>query len=392
MELEQVIQRLEWLEEERRKDKLAISTYQERIAALEGNIPTMMQQIRELSTELARISATLGRLDQLESTIAQVRVEFGRSLEATERQRAEREREQERVRQGDVDVFNKAIADVRKGLEPIAELKRGLQSRQEEDFRLARLIEELEQKVLLTKRSDDDYKHAQKLLEDSQRQDAKRLTDLQGEVAALRKRQEEQRGKVDINTDSIRKLETRLGEIQTNETERRQSQLAFFEKQTMVNVERDRIWKDWQTRFDEIAGVSTNIDTQLQALDNLQRTVKRAQEDFEEITQRFERRINEITEMQRLMEDRFRQEWVGFRADDQKRWTNYALSQEEQQREVNRQYQQLTERMAPLEEMVHDIQDYVQQINEETGKRLQAILTAARQLLDQYDQTLGKRQ
>jgi len=127
-------------------------------------------------------------------------------------------------------------------------------------------------------------------------------------------------------------------------------------------------------------------------LDNLQRTVKRAQEDFEEITQRFERRINEITEMQRLMEDRFRQEWVGFRADDQKRWTNYALSQEEQQREVNRQYQQLTERMAPLEEMVHDIQDYVQQINEETGKRLQAILTAARQLLDQYDQTLGKRQ
>ncbi|NMD31340.1 MAG: hypothetical protein GYA80_06455, partial [Chloroflexi bacterium] len=157
MELEQVIQRLEWLEEERRKDKLAISTYQERIAALEGNIPTMMQQIRELSTELARVSATLGRLDQLESTIAQVRVEFGRSLEATERQRAEREREQERVRQGDVDVFNKAIADVRKGLEPIAELKRGLQSRQEEDFRLARLIEELEQKVLLTKRSDDDY-------------------------------------------------------------------------------------------------------------------------------------------------------------------------------------------------------------------------------------------
>lgn len=392
MELEQVIQRLEWLEEERRKDKLAISTYQERIAALEGNIPTMMQQIRELSTELARVSATLGRLDQLESTIAQVRVEFGRSLEAAERQRAEREREQERVRQGDVDVFNKAIADVRKGFEPIAELKRGLQSRQEEDFRLARLIEELEQKVLLTKRSDDDYKHAQKLLEDSQRQDAKRLTDLQGEVAALRKRQEEQRGKVDINTDSIRKLETRLGEIQTNETERRQSQLAFFEKQTMVNVERDRIWKDWQTRFDEIAGVSTNIDTQLQALDNLQRTVKRAQEDFEEITQRFERRINEITEMQRLMEDRFRQEWVGFRADDQKRWTNYALSQEEQQREVNRQYQQLTERMAPLEEMVHDIQDYVQQINEETGKRLQAILTAARQLLDQYDQTLGKRQ
>jgi hypothetical protein len=58
-----------------------------------------------------------------------------------------------------------------------------------------------------------------------------------------------------------------------------------------------------------------------------------AQEAFEEITQRFDRRINEITEMQRLTEDRFRQEWVSFKADDQKRWTNYSLVQEEQQRE-----------------------------------------------------------
>ena len=41
--------------------------------------------------------------------------------------------------------------------------------------------------------------------------------------------------------------------------------------------------------------------------------------------QRFDRRLNEITEMQRLVEERFRQEWVSFKADDQKRWTNYTL-------------------------------------------------------------------
>ena len=32
-----------------------------------------------------------------------------------------------------------------------------------------------------------------------------------------------------------------------------------------------------------------------------------------------------------LTEERFRQEWVNFKADDQKRWTNYTLAQEEQQ-------------------------------------------------------------
>ena len=92
------------------------------------------------------------------------------------------------------------------------------------------------------------------------------------------------------------------------------------------------------------------------------------------------------------MEDRFRQEWAGFRADDQKRWTNYALSQEEQQREMGRQFQQLTDRFIPIEELTHDLNDHLQQVNEETGKRLQALLTAVRQMTDNYDQTLGKRQ
>ena len=43
--------------------------------------------------------------------------------------------------------------------------------------------------------------------------------------------------------------------------------------------------------------------------------------------------------MTRLTEDRFRQEWVAFKADDQKRWTNYSLVQEEQSRELNRQFE-----------------------------------------------------
>ena len=71
------------------------------------------------------------------------------------------------------------------------------------------------------------------------------------------------------------------------------------------------------------------MDVQLQEWDAIQRAAKRAQESYEEIVQKFERRINEITEMQRLAEDRFRQEWVTFKADDQKRWTSFTLSQDE---------------------------------------------------------------
>lgn len=386
MDIEQFVARLEWLEDERRKDKLTISTLQERLASLESSLPGMVQQIKDLTGDLARLTASLARIDQVESAIAQVRVEFSRALDTSERTRAEHDREVDRVRQGDMDVVNKSFAELRKSIETIGELRRGLQSRTEEDFRLSRLIEELEQKVTQTRRSDDEYRHAQKLIEDGQRQEAKRVTDLQGEVAAMRKRMEEQRGKLDVTADTLRKVETRLADFQTTEGERRQAQVAFIEKQNMLNVDRDRTWKEWQTRFEQIDSVSTNLDTQLQSLDATHRAIKRAQEGFEEITQRFERRINEITEMQRLSEDRFRQEWVGFRADDQKRWTNYTLSQEEQQREAGRQYDKLVERMTLIEESTHELNDALTQNAEQTLKRLQGLMALSREWLEMQEQ------
>lgn len=390
MDLEQIIKRLDWLDDERRKDKLTIATLEEKVNNLAGNIPSLLQQIKEQSLELARLAGAMPRFDQLETMIGQIRVETNRTVEAAERQRVERDRDIEKQRRADVESLSIAIGDVRKGLDPIPELKRSLQARVEEDFRLGRLIEELELKLTESMRGDEEYRRAQKLLEDAQRQDTKRLTDLQGEVAALRKRMEEQRGKSDLTAESLRKIEMRLSEFQAAEGERRQAQTAFIEKQNLLQVERDRIWKEWKIRFEVIEKSAQNLDAQLQALDATHRSIKRAQEGFEEITQRFERRINEITEMQRLSEDRFRQEWVSFKADDQKRWTNYTLSQEETQREVNRQFEKINERLVTLEDTAQDIRDLQRQIVEETQKRLQLLLSTAHDWMEQYDKTFGQ--
>ena len=240
MDLEQIIKRLDWLDDERRKDKTTIATLEEKINSMAGSIPPLLQQIKEQSLDLARLSATMPRFDQLEAMIGQVRVETSRAVESSERQRVERDRDIEKQRRADVEALSIGIGDVRKGLDPIAELKRSLQARVEEDFRLGRLIEELELKLVESTRGDEEYRRAQKLLEDAQRQDTKRLTDLQGEVAASRKRLEEQRGKADMNADSLRKIEMRLSEYQAAEGERRQAQTAFIEKQNLNQVERDR--------------------------------------------------------------------------------------------------------------------------------------------------------
>lgn len=390
MDLDQIIKRLEWLDDERRKDKLQIAAMEERIISLEGGLPGLNQQLKELSGDVARLSAMVSRFDQIESSLAQIRVDYARAIDAIEKQRGEHEREVEKSHRADLESLSKSIAEVRKGLEPFPEIKKGLQARLEEDYRLGRLIEELAKKLEEDQRSDEEYRRAYRLLEEGRRQDNKRLTDVQAEVTSLRKRVDEQRGKVDVTADSVRKIELKVNDLQTSESERRQIQTQFIEKTNMSLVERDRVWREWQATFDEIISKSVNLDSQLQALDATHRAVKRSQEGFDEITQRFDRRVNEITEMQRLVEERFRQEWVTFKSDDQKRWTNYVISQEELQRESVRRGEKINERIVFLEDLSQELRDMLTQSIEDTEKRLQDLLALARGWMEQYDRTKSK--
>ena len=274
MELDQIQKRLDWMDDERRKEKASIAAMEERLLTVEGKYTGLPPQIQELSSELVRLMAVFGRLDAFEASLAQARVEFNRTIEGIEKQRTERDREVEKLRREELEGINKSVAEVRKGLDPIPEIRKTLQARQDEEFRLARLIEEVDKKVVDTKRYDEEYKRSLRLVEEGRRQDSKRLTDLVGEVAAVRKRVDEQRGKVDLTADGLRKYETRLVELQAAESERRQAQAAFIEKQTMAYVERERTWKEWQERFDAVEKTASGLDVQIQALDSIQRSVK----------------------------------------------------------------------------------------------------------------------
>lgn len=390
MDLEQLNKRMDWLEGERRKDKLTISSLEERLASLEANIPPLGQQIKEINTDMARQSAQLSRFDQIETNLLQMRVETARSLETMEKTRSEREREAERTRRTEQEALNRAVGEVRKGLDPIPELKKSLQARQEEDYRLGRLIEELEAKVVENRRTDEEYRRSIRTIDEAHKSDSKRVTDMQGEVAALRKRLDEQRGRVELAGEAVRKTEMRMGEFQAAESERRQTQAVFFEKQTLWQLEREREWKDMQAQFNDITSQAANLETQLQTLDSTQRAVKRSQEAFDEITTRFERRVNEITEMQRLIEDRLRQEWVAYKSDDQKRWTNFTLGSEEQQRELTRQLEKYNERLVPLEDAAMEVRDRLQQMVEETQQRLQSLVAVSHQWIEDYERIFGR--
>lgn len=390
MDADQLSKRLAWVEEERRKDKDVIALLDGRILALEGSLKGATEQLKTLSSDITRLSAVVTRMDSYDAAILQQRVESKRALDELDKDTRKREEEAEKVRRVELKTFDNNIADLRKQLEILPRLDKGIQVRVEEENRLRRSIEELRERIETLRRDEEEYTRTYRLLEDGRRQDAKRLTDIQGELVALRKQSDTNRGSVDVINIALRKLETRINELISVEAERRDAMSNFLDKQTLVQVERDRVWKEWQMRFETVEKQAADIEGQILALDTTHRETRRTQVVVEELVQRVDRRLNELTEIQRLSEDRFRQEWVTFKADDQKRWTNYTLTQEEQRNEMRRQYEKSTDQLTQLADGLQEVQDLLQQVTDLTAKRLQSLLAVSHDWVSEYERTVGR--
>lgn len=391
MEFDQVLKQLEWLDGERRKDKDIIAKQEDRITALEGNLSGARQQIKELNGEITRLSAVVGRMDDYDEALIQHRLEINKQVEEIDKQTKAREQEVEKIHRVEMRSLDTSIADTRKELEAIAGLRRSIQAQAEEGTRLSRRIDELGGKIQDIVRTEEEYTRSYRLIEEGRRQDAKRIVDLQGEVNALRKRADEQRGQMELNSANQRKLESRMGEIVVQDSERQEAQNAFLEKQALQQVQFERTWQEWQTHIETIDRQSGDIENQFQSLDSTHSEVKRIKNSIEELHQRVDRRVNEITEVQRLAEERFRGEWVTFKADDQKRWTNYTLTQEEQRNELSRNLEKMGDQISDLDVGVQEVQDLIQQTTEETERRLHSLLSMVHDWVAAFERTAGSR-
>ena len=389
MEFDQVLKQLEWLNDERRKDKDIISKQEERLTTMEGRISAASQQIKDQNSEIVRLTTVVSRMDDFDSALLQQKMEINKQIEELDKQTKKREEEMEKVRRVEMRSADTSIADTRKELEAFSGINRSLSARVEEDARLAKLIDELRAKTQDLQRSEEEYTRTYRLIEDGRRQDSKRLVDLQGEVAALRKNTDEHRGQLDVVSSNLRKAEGRLTEALAQDADRQEAQDAFIEKQAMQQVEFDRTWKVWQAQIEKIDLQSSDVEQQFRSLDSTHNDVKRVKISIEELQSRIERRINEITEVQRLADERFRQEWVTFKADDQKRWTNYTLTQDEQRNELSRNLEQIGDQLVDTKLSQQENQDKIQQMKEETENRLQTLLALAHDWVAAYERSVG---
>jgi chromosome segregation ATPase len=374
MENDQLQKQIEWLDKERIEDKNTISELQKQVESLVKNLEKYDSSIKELNSDVSRLNVVVDKVDKFETTLTQNNANFKKDLEDLERKRAKREAETEKSHSREIGEIHNTIQVFKSGLEEIDKMKKSIASAEKEDQRISDALNKVKETVEVIRKAEEKHLRIAESMEEKERRDAKRMADLQKEAAGFNKRAQEITAKFDLFEMDHKKFETRLNEILAAESERVSNQAQFKEEINRGQTDREHQWKDWGKRFTTIEEQSNQLSGHLENLSDAERAVEKAKASFEDISDQINRRINEITEMQRLGEERFRQEIATFKADDQKRWTNYGLTQEEMLKEVNRRMEKISDQNMKLADTVQDLQDILQHMTDQTEARLHTLI------------------
>lgn len=388
--IHQLIQRIDWMDKERQKDKQELSKLIERVAGLEKEKAALEARLKQMDTDIVKAVTTAARVNTVDGMLDQVRLDVNKRVEQLEQRRADSDREQERLRTIDREASTRGLADLRRGLDIVPRIEQDLAARKEEERRVSKLITELQQSGAEILRRDDERVRSVASLEEARRQDAKRVVDLQAELPELRKRADENKSKLEILEDMVRRNDVRVGEVAVLENDRRMSQLAWMEQQQVAGAERERSWNDLRQRADAILRNTEDYGHRMETYAETHRQMKKTIEEYYVNLERIDRRINEAGEIQRLAEERFKQEWNAFLADEQKRWTTHMLLRDEQWRDNDRLLGKLAERIEGVEEQLPDLRETIRGMQAIDQARLQSIYGLIRELMAEYDQTLTK--
>ena len=364
--------RVDWLDDERRKDKAALGRLEEKLGAAEAALAAQTKQIQEVSAQVARVYAKF-QPGQIEELLSHHREDLQRTMESLEKRRLEAEEKGAKVRVAERESIERALGDMHRQLAGLTELQRTVESRREEQARLGAALQEARKALDGLVRRDEERVRVIAAMEETRRQDVRRLGEIQGEIQAQRQKFNESGARLEGLETGARRFETRLGELSAADLERRNAAAVWQEQQNAAGSERDRQWKEWERTLGSLAASMKDYSERMEGYAETHRAMRQALEDTRQLSERSEQRLHEMEEMLRLSTDRLRQEWSAYLADDQKRWTAQGLTQDDRWREHDRREQKALDRLSRAEDQLAEAGDQAREREAGDRSRLEAL-------------------
>ena len=362
MDTDQLTQMVTWLDEEHRRDRGEVAKLQQRIESQATEVVELARRIQELESQLASTQAQLVRFNQVDQSMQQLKNELVLMLHRQDEQRLQDQREAERIRATERESISRGMSEVRKELPRFNRIEEELQQRKAEDQRLSEIVMAMRQQVNSVNNDIDERTRSIPFLSEQRTQDNKRIAQLQQETVELFKRTEGVSGKLPALEASIQRVERSVTSVQPIPGQLREEVASFVEGQKLKDVERERQLVVWREEFEQQRDGIAKQQQRLQDFDSHITESKRILLGLQGFEESIRREQHQVSELQRLAEERQRKSLDDFLAEDEKRWKKQTLEWDHRWIEQDKSNRDLAVQFPPLRKEIEALKVLIRQL------------------------------
>ena len=386
MDINQLSPLVQYVDEERRKDRAMILQLQEKVDGLTRELETRTRYNQSLETQISEVRLQAQKSMGWTTSVEQLRAEFSQVIERIEDQRSKNERESARVRQIEIEALVRQLNELKKEVKPYSRYSEEIEQRRQEDARLNDMISRVQAQVIDVARHQEEPGTSIAYLEEQRRQDNKRIVAVEQELPDIRKRIEQFPPQLLLLDEAVRRRQTEIEEA----ARLLEAQSQVIESQRVADIRRERQFAEYGEVVERIKERITALQTQTTGFIQMREEVRRALAELPDIQARLEVRLNEVVEIQRDAEERSKRQDNEFRDLIEKEWNAFAVAQEEKWFERDRRIADYEPRLVAIEDELPTFLPQITPVYEILEAFAKAYAAAGREWLAQSSQLLDR--
>jgi chromosome segregation ATPase len=355
-DLEVFSNRLEWLDDERRKSGKRLSDLELQVSKQKRIIASQEHIIQELDKRLKTTTSQLARISLLDEQLQLYRAEFAKLIEEYDERRVHGQDEIEKLRRLEHETFQREFLDIRKELAPVKPLQEEMEHRHAEETRLSGLIGTLQSRISKYDGNFEDTNREIGFLKESSSANAQSLGKLEAGSLEGIKRIESLEERVDAAGYGLTKTQTTIQEVTDAVAELRQTVTKWSENIQTGEYERDQKINNWIRSVNENQEAMDRYAAEWVKILEQYKISKMAVQNMEEWQKQMDTRQNEAMELTRVEANRMKTLWDAYLTENEKLRTNFEVDQEQRWSGAQRREKQILEQIYELEQLVEQIQ------------------------------------
>ena len=251
VEAGELLKRMEWFDEQRRKTARRLTEMEQKLQRQEGEVARRDERIEELERQLTAATQKITRLEEVDKRLNTIREELFEQIEQYDKRRILAEQEIDRLRRVEHESLSREIADTRKELPAIGRLQHDMELRIAEESRLANLIGTVQATMDPIRNQIAEWERSLAFLEEKEKQNSRSVADIQTQLLEISKRWDPINARIDVLANTLAKSESTRQDIIEAQLEQREIIKKWAEQIQIGEHERNKQLENWRYLLQE---------------------------------------------------------------------------------------------------------------------------------------------